>query len=188
MRNQVTQKIRTAKAEYEYKIAEKIKYDSKSFYAYVREKSKSKVKVGPLVDNMGGVVDGKKEMVTLLNKFFASVFTVERVATIPAASKKAKGGDDGTIADILISEKEVMEAIRRLKENKGAGVDGINSTFLKHCTSLVKPLVKLFQESFDSGRIPSEWKMANVTPIFKKGKKSNPENYQPVSLTSRCVS
>ena len=34
------------------------------------------------------------------------------------------------------------------------------------------------------GCIPSEWKIAEVRPIFKKGDKSNPGNYRPVSLTS----
>jgi len=32
--------------------------------------------------------------------------------------------------------------------------------------------------------VPKDWRKANVTPIFKKGKKENPGNYRPVSLTS----
>ena len=38
--------------------------------------------------------------------------------------------------------------------------------------------------SMDEGRIPDDWRLANVTPIFKKGKKSEPGNYRPVSLTN----
>ena len=34
------------------------------------------------------------------------------------------------------------------------------------------------------GCIPTDWKIANVTPIFKKGSKLKPDNYRPVSLTS----
>jgi hypothetical protein len=36
----------------------------------------------------------------------------------------------------------------------------------------------------EEGAVPADWKEANVTPIFKKGAKSKPENYRPVSLTS----
>jgi len=32
--------------------------------------------------------------------------------------------------------------------------------------------------------VPEEWRIANVTPVFKKGKKEDPGNYMPVSLTS----
>jgi len=32
--------------------------------------------------------------------------------------------------------------------------------------------------------VPKDWRKANVTPIFKKGKKEDPGNYRPVSFTS----
>ena len=38
--------------------------------------------------------------------------------------------------------------------------------------------------SLEEGIIPSEWKEANITPLFKKGLRNKPENYRPVSLTS----
>ena len=36
----------------------------------------------------------------------------------------------------------------------------------------------------ESGTIPRSWKLADIVPIFKKGMKSMPMNYRPVSLTS----
>ena len=42
----------------------------------------------------------------------------------------------------------------------------------------------IFRQSLDEGKLPVDWKSANVTPIYKKGKKSNPLNYRPISLTS----
>ena len=41
-------------------------------------------------------------------------------------------------------------------------------------------LTHIFQQS----SLPSQWKHAYVSPIFKKGAKTDPANYRPVSLTS----
>src|SRR3989442_558704 len=45
------------------------------------------------------------------------------------------------------------------------------------------PLSILFNRLIEESVVPSDWKRANITPIFKKGDRSNVENYRPVSLT-----
>jgi len=47
--------IKRAKRNFESKLCENIKKDTKSFYAYVRSQSKSSVKVGPLVEESGSI-------------------------------------------------------------------------------------------------------------------------------------
>ncbi|PKU35456.1 rna-directed dna polymerase from mobile element jockey-like [Limosa lapponica baueri] len=49
---------------------------------------------------------------------------------------------------------------------------------------LTKPLIIIYQQSWLTGEVPVDWRLANVTPIYKKGRKEDPENYRPVSLTS----
>ena len=42
----------------------------------------------------------------------------------------------------------------------------------------------VFAKSHATGLFPADWKLANVTPVFKKGSQNQPWNYRPISLTS----
>ena len=75
--------------------------------------------------------------------------------------------------------------MKKMKDNKSHGVDGIPPKLLKEIVEQIStPLAKLFNLSLEEGIVPSEWKEANITPLFKKASRDKPENYRPVSLTS----
>ena len=62
---------------------------------------------------------------------------------------------------------------------------GYHKKLLKEIVQQIStPLGKVFNLSLEEGIVPSEWKEANITPLFKKGSRNMPENYIPVSLTS----
>jgi len=49
---------------------------------------------------------------------------------------------------------------------------------------LAKPLFIIYQQSWLTGEVPDDWRIAKVTPINKKGQKEDSGNYRSVSLTS----
>ena len=79
----------------------------------------------------------------------------------------------------------IAKKIKKIKDNKSSGVDGIPPKLLKEIVEQIStPLAKLFNLSPEEGIVPSEWKEANITPLFKKGSRKKLEHYRAVSLTS----
>ncbi|KAK4832398.1 hypothetical protein QYF61_022533 [Mycteria americana] len=79
----------------------------------------------------------------------------------------------------------VSDLLHHLDTHKSMGPDEIHPRVLKELADvLTKPLSILYQQSWLTGEVPADWRLANVTPIDKKGQKEDPGNYRPVSLTS----
>ena len=91
------------------------------------------------------------------------------------------------LRDINFSASDVRKKLAKLKANKASGPDGISVNVLRNCLNFDYPLSVLFNMSLQSGIVPSDWRDANVTPLFKKGSRTSSNNYRPVSLTSQIV-
>ncbi|KFW79124.1 hypothetical protein N305_02329, partial [Manacus vitellinus] len=84
----------------------------------------------------------------------------------------------------VFQEDVVSDLLSQLDPNKSMGPDGIHPRVMRELAEeLAKPLSIIFQQSWLSGKVPDDWRLANVTPIHKKGCKQDPGNYRPVSLT-----
>ncbi|TRZ08455.1 hypothetical protein HGM15179_018648 [Zosterops borbonicus] len=92
-----------------------------------------------------------------------------------------------SVEDNFLSQlkEEVRELLSLLDVHKSMGSDEIHPRVMRELgDELAKPLSIIYQQSWLTGEVPDDWKLANVTPIHKKGRKENPGNYRPVSLTS----
>ena len=82
-----------------------------------------------------------------------------------------------------VSEKQILTELKRLKNKKSTGLDGISAVILKLASKEITPaLTYIINRSIAERVFPSRWKVAKVIPLFKKGDKSLPDNYRPISL------
>ena len=87
---------------------------------------------------------------------------------------------------IKVVEQGVLAQLLRLNPYKATGPDDLSPRVLKELAhSICAPLTVLYQKSLDTATVPSDWKKARVSPIYKKGDKYLPSNYRPISLT--CI-
>ena len=96
--NAATNEVRKSKRNFEHKLAQNIKSDSKSFYAYVRSKHNVRDKVEPLVDNDGNIITQGFLMAEELNMHFSSVFTREDTSSLPVPETMFNGSDGEVLA------------------------------------------------------------------------------------------
>ena len=110
------------------------------------------------------------------------MFTKENLENIPAVEDRHF---QESLSDISFTKDDVLQKLKALKISKSPGPDGHHPHVLKEVAeALADPLTLVLNKILSTGTLPQLWKDANVTPIFKKGKKSPPGNYRPVSLTS----
>ena len=67
------------------------------------------------------------------------------------------------------------------------GPDNLNPRVLHETRQQIAPiLTRILTVSWQSGELPRDWKLANVSAIYKKDSKNDPNNYRPISLTAIC--
>ena len=109
----------------------------------------------------------------VLNQFFSSVFPhddpsqhVLEVTRLPSNS---------VLTNIRFSALQVKQKLDNLKSGSAPGLDGLTTDFLKNNSAVMSvALSELYNMSLAEGRVPADWRLANVTPIFKKGSKVRP--------------
>ena len=179
----VCRKCKTALAKWNLKVESDILRcrNNKRFFSFINRTLRSKPCIPDLKFD-GKVFSDDSSKCDVFNKQYTSVFVRDdnRLISLP----------DVNVVDPLtflcITRCHVLRAIKRLKASSAAGPDGLPAMFFKRCApQLSVPLQTLFSRSLREGRLPAEWKLSKIIPVFKKGSRSDPGNYRPVALT--CI-
>lgn len=183
-RNSAKAEARRAIRDYEREIAKRAKQNPKAFYKYANSKMKTRTKITDLKTKDGSEVTTDKGKAEEFNRFFSSVFIDEDLNSIPRFTPSPANNQ---LLNFEVRDAEVYDLLKKIRVDKSPGPDNLHPRILHECaTELTGPLSRLFRNSLESGALPTEWKTAHITPIFKKGRRSDASNYRPISLTSVC--
>ena len=107
------------------------------------------------------------EKSNILNEYFCMQSTVDDShATLPPIEIP-----EHSLDNIVISSQDVEDVLRLLDTSKASGPDLISPKLLKEGAPVLSPhFCKLFNKSIDECSFPSEWKLANIIPVYKKGR------------------
>jgi len=137
-----------------------------------------------LVDANGATVSTEQELAEEFNAFFTTVFTKEDASSVHSLQQLFC--QYGELSDVHVDNQVVRKKLDKLRYDKAPGADDMHPRYLKEIAEeICSPLTMILRKSLDQGVIPEDWRMANVSPIFKKGCRSEASNYRPVSLTSQ---
>ena len=177
----VAKVIRAAKKKFERKLAKNFKKNPRQFYSHLNNHTKSRAQVGPLQNADKTQVSDSQGMCNILNAQFSSVFTDEDTTSIPSPQQMC----NAEVETLSITEDMFKERLSKVKKNGAPGPDNVTQLVLAELEEVIAvPLCIIFNKSLSTGEVPEDWRIANVTPVFKKGSRSAAENYRPISLTS----
>ena len=185
-RNACKDAIRTAKAQFLNRIAEKLiecPNGSKSFWSLASRITSNFCgsALPPLIDQHNRVVSTAKEKANLLASLFAANAKLDDAGVPTPVGPRAPC----SMPKINFMTRKTRKALSKLDISKSSGPDGISIQVMKRCAPELAPvLTKLFQISCDSGVCPTLWKNAEVVPVPKRGDPTNPSNYRPIAITS----
>ena len=176
---------RTCRNAYNSHINDMLSDDTggkKKFWTYIKSRKTDRCGVAPLKKD-GITYSDSVTKADLLNKQFVSVFSQEAPGDLPDLGPS----DTPDVPGIKVSTAGVIKLLKDINPSKATGPDSIPGKLLKEAAAELAPtLTCIFQASIDQGRIPTDWKSAKIAPVYKKGDRSQPSNYRPISLTSIC--
>jgi hypothetical protein len=90
-----------------------------------------------------------------------------------------------TMEEYMLNEKNISEVIRSRPDIGACGPNGIGNCILKAASKEgIRFMRNIIQGCLSFGKIMTSWKVAKTILIYKKGDKTDPHNWRPISITN----
>ena len=196
MRNNVTNSIRHAKANYYRNLFRENISNPKIFWKQIKKSYpiKDTGKTGNTFNINGVPVSDKKEIPNSFCSYFAKVGSMLSSKIISLSNLTWRSFDDRNLLLKInpdnrvfkfkqVYTNDVFSILKNIKSSKSAGIDNIPGALIKDAAEeLAAPLSFLANLSFSNGIFPTSEKTAKVTPSYKSGERSHFDNYRPISI------
>ena len=189
MRNRVTSMRRKAVQEHFRKLCDNNSSDQRKFWNTIKpyinsRKCKNHGRI-VLKDNDNIITDQQKVAETL-NDFFTSVAHAETAQLKPSPDLSYIADHAANTSSLYLGKtnpKEVKDILLSIKPNKATGYNLIPPCAVKQSADvLCYPLSTLVNYVLDTGKIPQQWKLGEVVPVYKNNCGLNKSNYRPLTI------
>lgn len=165
-------------------VEQNVNKNLKHFWGYVDSK-RSNSGIPSNIKYKNTSSSDPRDICKLFSNYFQSVYEPLTLDIHKWQPPSSFNDNSDIINNINIKPSKVYRELRSLDPSKGPGPDGIPPSFFKRVANhLCEPLHLLFNKCISEGVFPDVWKIAHLTPVFKKGSKNDVENYRPISILS----
>ena len=179
-RSKAVSALRTAKKTFLQNLSSLVRTPRKFWSAYYSLRP-NRQRIPVHLNNGPVTAESVQNKCDLLNSFFASTFS----HSLPVSPQTIAAQSLPALESISCSSEDIRKLLTSMPSKTASGPDGISSQMLKISASSVAPqLSALFNLSLSSGSVPTDWKLSNITPVYKAGDPSLVSNYRPISLLS----
>ena len=186
-KRRVKKEVRKKKKEHErnesLKVSKNFRDNIKMFWKYVKESRSSCTPNGikGIADKEGRMLVNMRDVCERWRDHFSEMY-----GSLGLSRQQLKHATPNKSSIKDISKEEVERAIKRLKNGKAAGVDGVTGEMLKYGgPAVLQAMTHLCNECWRSGFVPKDWTRAVIVPLYKgKGAQKECKSYRAISLLS----
>jgi hypothetical protein len=164
-------------------LAHGLRSNPKSFWNVTGTRMKARDKLFPALQCEGRFATSNEENADILAQTFADVYTVcTPTTTFREAPRETHQCTSLGISTFHFTPSDIINAVRYVKASRHSP-DGVPGGFVQDVIDfLIIPVFYIFRLSVITAKFPGSWKNASVIPIHKKGARTVPSNYRPISL------